>query len=109
MKIKKIILPIVAIGLLTSCAAPIQKVQQTSQTTVVYSQAERIAVEIGLDNYAKGVWDTKDFKYTIELIGQVDLIRYYEISFQFKNQNFKYIVKADFDSWEIVRVVPYQP
>ena len=78
-------------------------------TAIPYGlKVDRIAREIGYDNYMKGLFENQDFTYEIKQVATVDSkIQYYTIvyhytTFGYDRQKTYYIKVTDSD-WEVLR------
>ena len=106
---KKIWIPLLIVEGLLLCSCAVNSILNTSTSREVVavettnSYIDRIAREIGYDNYAKGEWTTKDFEYQIELVAQLDTLRYYKVTYKSEIKRSVYYIKVDFDSYEIMR------
>ena len=111
----KMILPLFLVVALSSCAMPKAEVKTAETTKVIESynhdsRIDKIAREIGYDNYMKGVWKSIDFDYKISQVASVGTINYFTIDYTYDfGKKYLCYVKVALDKWEVVREFPYQP
>lgn len=116
MKKRKAILPLLLVVALSSCAMPKAEVKTAESTKVIEttynhdSRIDKIAREIGYDNYMKGVWKSIDFNYKINQVASVGTTNYFTIDYTYDfGKKYLCYVKVALDKWEVVREFPYQP